>query len=84
MPIFKFNKIKTSFTYFNFEFYIYNLTSFSDLNGIPPLVQYVECTDNNVAHSAVVALRNLAEDLENKKVIGKYGMNAIAAKVNIQ
>ena len=45
------------------------------------MVQFVECVDNNVAHSAVVALRNLAEDLQNKKTIGKYGMQAIVAKV---
>ena len=57
-----------------------NLT-LSDLNGIPPLVQFVECIDNNVAHSAVVALRNLAEDIQNKKTIGKYGMQAIVSKV---
>ena len=46
------------------------------------MVQFVECIDNNVAHSAVVALRNLAEDIQNKKTIGKYGMQAIVAKVN--
>lgn len=44
-------------------------------------MQFVECIDNNVAHSAVVALRNLAEDIQNKKTIGKYGMQAIVAKV---
>ena len=58
-----------------------NFLILSDLNGIPPLVQFVECIDNNVAHSAVVALRNLAEDIQNKKTIGKYGMQAIVAKV---
>ena len=44
-------------------------------------MQFVDCVDNNVSHSAVVALRNLSEDLENKKTIGKYGMQAIVSKV---
>ena len=46
-------------------------------------MQYVESVHNDVAHSSVVALRNLAEDLENKKVIAKYGMQNIVSKVRL-
>jgi hypothetical protein len=53
-----------------------------DINGIPVIVQYVECIDATVCHSAIVALRNLSEDLDNKKVVGKYGLQHIATKVN--
>jgi len=55
-----------------------------DINGIPVIVQYVECIDATVCHSAIVALRNLSEDLDNKKVVGKYGLQHIATKVNWQ
>jgi len=65
----------------NYKSSIYLRAHIRDLNGIPPLVQFVECIDNNVAHSAVVALRNLAEDIQNKKTIGKYGMQAIVSKL---
>ena len=40
--------------------------------------------DDNVANSAIVTLRNLAEDIKNKEVIGQYGAKAISGKVKIR
>jgi len=51
-------------------------------NGIPKLVELVEQHgDDNVANSAIVTLRNLAEDIKNKEVIGQYGAKAISGKL---
>jgi len=67
----------------NFRTSLYLRAFIRDINGIPVIVQYVECIDATVCHSAIVALRNLSEDLDNKKVVGKYGLQHIATKIPV-
>lgn len=53
-------------------------------NGIPKLIELVDTHPcDNVCNSAIVTLRNLAEDIKNKEVIGQYGAKAISGKVSV-
>ena len=55
---------------------------YSERNGIPKLIELIDThMCDNVANSAIVTLRNLAEDMKNKEVIGQYGAKAISGKV---
>merc|ERR1712227_230945 len=51
-------------------------------NGIPKLIELIDTHPcDNVCNSAIVTLRNLAEDIKNKEVIGQYGAKAISGKL---
>ena len=55
----------------------------SERNGIPKLIELIDTHPcDNVCNSAIVTLRNLAEDIKNKEVIGQYGAKAISGKVS--
>jgi len=49
--------------------------------GLPILVEKIVDNSPTISHTSIIALRNLAVDLKNKELIGKYGMREVSAHI---
>ena len=49
--------------------------------GLPLLVEKIADESRTISNTAIISLRNLAVDLKNKELIGKYGMGEVCANI---
>lgn len=49
--------------------------------GLPILVEKIVDASPTISHTSIIALRNLAVDLKNKELIGKYGMREVCSHI---
>ena len=49
--------------------------------GLPILVEKIVDDSPTISHTSIIALRNLAVDLKNKELIGKYGMREVCSHI---
>ena len=49
--------------------------------GLPILVEKITDSSPTISQTSIIALRNLAVDLKNKDLIGKYGMKEVCTHI---
>ena len=65
----------------NFYSSAYLRAHFRKEKGLPLLVEKIADQSRTISNTAIISLRNLAVDLKNKELIGKYGMGEVCANI---
>ena len=59
----------------------YLRAQFRKEKGLPILVERITDQSPTISHTSIIALRNLAVDLKNRDLVGKYGMKEVCMHI---